>query len=346
MSLADDKRGVFTTIGSYTSMIEQPNLPFQTDLFNSINNKDDIVPFLLDVLKTVAGSDALKETIGGMFGSLIDEVDPKLKTELKKQFVQSNAGNSLPSSFQTNGITVAVKSIDVKGKFKVAPDSLGGDLLYDTSLPNFDETAHNAILNSGLPQGFSNLSLKYVSSSDSFQIKPSGFTGNIGDFFGDYIDDVKLLDKKEITTTVMDSLYGTLTSNQNKTEEQVYEELQVDAILNQVLDDEDDAFVISPTKYEELLTKAQELVNGIVNYDMGCGLMPAELQFDDFNKLITSISGATDPFYIGDQLDATIEESTSGSTVTEDLTTENKQTIKDGFFQRIIKSIIRKTLNI
>jgi len=336
MSLADDKRGVFTTIGSYTSMIEQPNLPFQTDLFDSINNKDDIVPFLLDVLKTVAGSDALKETIGGMFGSLVEEVEPKLKTELKKQFVQSNANNSLPSSFQTNGITVPVKTIDVKGKFKVAPNSPGGDLLYDTSLPNFDKRAHDAISNSGLAQGFSNLSIKYVG-GDSFQIKPSGFTGNIGDFFSDYLDDVKLLDKKEITSTVMDSIYGTLASKQNKTEEQLYEELQVETMLNQVLDDEDNAFVIAPEKYEELLTKAQELANGVVNYDMGCGLMPAELQFDDFSKLITSISGATDPFYIGDQLDATIEESTSGSTTTEDLTTENKQTIKDGFFQRIIK---------
>ena len=294
------------------------------------------MPFLLDVLKTVAGSDALKETIGGMFGSLVDEVEPKLKTELKKQFVQPNANNSLPASFQTNGITVPVKNIDVKGKFKVAPDSLGGDLLYDTSIPNFDKRAHDAILNSGIPQSFSVLSIKYVG-SDSFQIKPSGFTGNIGDFFSSYLDDVQLLDKKEITSTVMDSIYGTLASKQNKTEEQLYNELQVETILNQVLDDEDDAFVISPQKYDELLTKAQELAKGVVNYDMGCGLMPAELQFDDFNKLIISISGATDPFYIGDQLDATIEESTSGSTETEDLTTENKQTIKDGFFQKLIK---------
>jgi len=337
MSLADDKRGVFTTIGSYTSLIEEPKMPFQTDLFDSINNKDDIVPFLLDVLKTVAGSDALKETIGGMFGSLIEEVEPKLKTELKKQFTQSNASEPLPASFISNGITVPVKTIDVGGKFKVAPDSQGGKLLYDTSIPNFDKRAHDAILNNGLPQGFSNLSLTYLEASDSFQIKPSGVSGiNISEFFTSFIDDTQLINQKEITTTIMDNIYGTITNLVDKTEEQALTLLQVEALLQQVLDN-NDSFVIAPDKYDELLTRSQELVNGVVSYDMGCGVMPASLGFGDLNELVSTISGATDPFYIGNQLDATIDESTSGSTETEELTTENRQTIKDGFFQKIIK---------
>ncbi len=61
MSLADNKRSIFTTIGSYSSLIEEGKRPRQSDLFPSINNKDDIVPFLLDVLKTVAGTEVLKE---------------------------------------------------------------------------------------------------------------------------------------------------------------------------------------------------------------------------------------------------------------------------------------------
>ena len=88
MSLADKKRDVFTTIGSYNSLMEQGEAALQTDLFPSINNKDDIVPFILDVLKTVAGTEAIKEAIGGLFGKLVDEVEPQLKTVLKKQFIQ------------------------------------------------------------------------------------------------------------------------------------------------------------------------------------------------------------------------------------------------------------------
>jgi len=340
MSLADNKRSVFTTIGSYTSMIEQPNLPFQTDLFDSINNKDDIVPFLLDVLKTVAGSDALKETIGGMFTTLVGEMEPKLKTELKKQFTQSNADTELPSSFVTNGISIDVKSIDTNGKLKVNPNSVGGDLIYNKYVPNFDGIAYDAIVNDGFPQDFSVLTLTYNSTLDKMEVKPNITSSmNVSDFFGEYIDDTKLLDEKEIVSSVMDGIYGTLAKNQNKTEEQILEELLVEAQLHQVLDG-DDSFEISPAKYDELQTRARELVAGVVNYDMGCGLMAAELQFDDFSNTVSNISGATDPYYVGDQFDETISKSTDDTEVSE----ENKQTIKDGFFQKIIKIFTVKIL--
>lgn len=340
MSLADNKRSVFTTIGSYNSLMEQGKPSLQTDLYPSINNKDDIVPFLLDVLKTVAGSDALIETIGGMFGNLVDEAEPKLKTELTKHFIQSNSNEVLPNSFKTNGITVPVKSLDVNGKLRVNPNTTGGALIYDTSIPSFDKTAYDAILNAGIPQGFNNIAITYIQATDSFQIKPSGATTNIGAFFSTYIENTELVNKKELVSSVMDNFYGTLAKNQNKTVDEVYNELLVETQLQQVLNG-DDSFVISPEKYDELLAKSREMVNGVVSYDLGCGLMPAELGFDDFSNLVSTISGATDPFLIGNKIGETINQSTAQ---TQDLTTENKQTIKDGFFQRIINIFTIKLL--
>lgn len=341
MSLADQKRSVFTTIGSYNSLMEQGEGILQTDLFSSINNKDDVVPFLLDVLKTVAGSEAVKETIGGMFGNLVDEVEPKLKTALKKQFIQSNADEVLPSSFMNNGITVPVKDIDVGGKFKVNPNSAEGNLIYGTPLNSFNGTAYDSILNAGDFEEYNIMAIKYIEGSDSFQIKPA-LTGTmkVGEYFTEFIDDTELVNKKELVSAVMDNFYGTLTKNQSKTEEQAYEELLVEAQLQQVING-DDSFEVSPEKYDELLAKARELVRGEVSYDLGCGLMPASLEFNDFDNLVKNISGATDPFYIGDQLGATIDESTTN---TEDATTENKETIKDGFFQRIINIFTVKML--
>jgi len=340
MSLADQKRSVFTTIGSYNSLMEQGDGILQTDLFPSINNKDDIVPFILDVLKTVAGTEAIKEAIGGMFGKLVDEVEPKLKTALKKQFIQSNADQVIPNSFMTNGITVPVKNIDISGKFKVNPNSSEGSLIYGAPTNTFNSTAYDAILNAGDFEGFNNLQLKFIESSDSFQIKPSGSTPTIGAFFTTYIDGTELINKKEIVSAVMDNFYGTLAKNQNKTEEQLYEELLVETQLQQVLND-DDSFVVAPEKFDELLSKARELAAGEVSYDLGCGLMPTSLDSDDFSNLISTISGATDPFYIGDRLGATIDEST---TATQELTEENQETIKDGFFQRLINIFTVKML--
>ena len=173
MSLADKKRGVFTTIGSYTSLMEQGDELLQTDLFPSINNKDDIVPFLLDVLKTVAGTEAIKETLGDMFGSLIDEVEPKLKTALKKQFVLSNADDTLGSTFASNGVTLPVKDIDVSGKFKVNPSSAEGNLIYGATSGTFNSTVYDAILNEGNTESFSVFDMEYSDGLDTLQVIPN-----------------------------------------------------------------------------------------------------------------------------------------------------------------------------
>lgn len=342
MSLADDKRSVFNTIGAYTSMMEQGDAIRQTDLFQSINNKKDIVPYLLDVLKVVAGTEALKEAIGGIFTKLIDEVEPKMKEELKKQFVQSNASDPLPSNFTTNGITVPVKTIDVNGILKEDPSSEVGNMIYG-STTNFNTRAYDAILNSGSPVGFSNMSIKYIQSSDSFQIKPSGSTTNVSQYFADYIDSTQLIDKKLIVSGVMGVIYGTLVKEQNKTVEQAHEELEVETLLEQVLNG-DDSFVISPEKYDEILAKATESVEGVLNYDMGCGLMPAELGLDDFSATVTTITGSNDAFLVGNEFENTINQSTSGNTETQELTEENKETIRDGFFQKIIDFFTVKLL--
>ena len=342
MSLADKKRSVFTTIGSYTSLMEQDDKYQQTDSFSSINNKDDIVPFLLDVLKTVAGTEAIKKTLGELFSSLVDEVEPKLKIALKKQLIQSNADELLGTSFTTNGITVPVKNIDISGKFKVNPSSAEGNLIYGATTNTFNSTAYDAI-NEGIPKSFSVFNIEYNNSLDTFQVKPTlSSSAKIGDFFTQYIDDTELINKKELLSAVMDNFYGTLAKNQNKTVEQIYEELLIEEQLIQLMNG-DDSFVIAPDKLDAILAKARELVVGSVTYDLGCGLMPVQLDFNNFSNLISNISGSTDPFYTGNQIGATIDESTSGST-TSDLTTKNKETIKDGFFQKIINIFTIKML--
>jgi len=339
MSLADDKRGVFNSIGSYTSLNEQGNPPVQNDTFTSINNKDDSTSFIVDVMKVVGGGTAIKLAIGQMFSGLVKDIEPKLKTTLKKQFTQSNSNQEFSSGFKNNGVKTSVKSIDSKGKFKVNPSSANGSMIYGSPTTSFDGTAYDAIQNSGNYETYNNMSIKYNESDDSFRIKPnlSGGNQNVGEYFNSFIDDTEILNEKEIVSSVMDGVYGTLANSQDKTSEQIYEELQLEQTLKQALEG-DDSFEISDADKEELLAKAQEMSKGIVNYDMGCGLMPASLSFDNFSKLVSNISGATDPFYIGDQLEQTINESSSSP----ETTTENKETIKDGFFQLLINQFILK----
>lgn len=339
MSLADDKKNIFTTIGAYTSVMQTTNLPDTTNIFPSINNKQDTTAFLLDTLKVVVGTDALQELTGKLFTDFIDKVEPQVKTALKNQFAQFNSGNNIPTQFTLSGsgYSVSVKKIDVFSKLKIKPESDIGNLLYNTTNVNFDKIAHDAIVNAGTNINFNNiLFINYNTSTDSFIFKTANSNLNIGDWVNKYIDSLTIIDKKEFLTNIMNAIYGSTTSNTGKSPEEVNKELQVNKAIEQLVDNNDDSFIISPNDYDALLQKAQELVNGVTYYDLGCGVMEAAFPLSGLTNLVSKISGSTDSFAVGNAIGNTISASTTNTSGT---TAANKQTIKDNFFQKIIKMI-------
>ena len=306
MSLRDDKADVMTTIGSYISLLERiDNDVEKTSVFPSVNNSKDIVPYMLDVLKTAVGSDALKDMVGELFTTFVDNVEPQLKEGLKKQLIQYNASDNIPTFFQSGstGVTVPVKDIDLFGKFKSNPNSDVGSLLYDLDLDDFDNIMYNAIVNDGNAQAFNNLDMEYNATTDKVTFT-SNVSGTIGDWLADYVDDAVIINKKEFLTNVMNGIYGSVSSNANKTQEELYNELSVNKLINQIIND-DDSFVISQEDFEELQQKAQDLLDGIVYDDMGCGVIGSTLPIEGMTDLITNISGATDSFYVSNQVNAT-----------------------------------------
>ena len=338
MGLIDDKKSIFTTIGAYTSVIQSTKIPDATNVFPSINNKKEIVPFLLDTLKVVVGTDALQSLTGELFTNFIDKVEPKMKEAIKKQATQFNAGDGLPDYFTTgSGIRVKVKDIDIAGKFKTPPSSAGGDLIYADNVLDFDKTAYDAIQNAGTETPFgSALLMKYDSVTDELIFKENLALGStIGKFIGAYVDDIAIINKKTFISNVMNKIFGSITKTQGKTADEAYQELVVDKLIEQLVDD-NDTFEISPEDNAELLQRAEQVINGVMFYDMGCGVMAASLPLSGLTNLINNISGSTDPFYVGNQIDATITESTKNNP---EVAAQNKQTVKDGFFQRLIKLI-------
>ena len=334
MSIRDSKNEVLTTIGSYVSLIDRINKTESTSIFPSVNNSKDIVPYMLDTLKTVVGTDALKEMVGELFTTFIDNVEPQLKTALNKQLIQYNAGDNIPGFFNEmgGGVSVPVKDVDLFGKFKSSPASDAGNLLYDTSVMDFDRTMYNAILNDGSTQSFGGLDMVYNATTDKVQFN-ANTTGTIGDWLGDFVNDAVLINKKEFLTNVMNGIYGSVSSNQNKTVEELFNELQIQKLIDQIINDDD--ITISQEDFDALLQKATELQEGVVYDDMGCGILASSLPIEGMTDLITAISGATDSYYVANQVDATIDESTSD----EEITQENRETVKDGFFQKIIRII-------
>ena len=339
MSLSDDKKNIFTTIGSYTSVIQATKTPDTTNLFPSVNNKNDIVPFMLDTLKVVAGTDALQSLTGELFTKFVDKIEPEMKSALKNQVIQYNAGDNLPSYFASgNGVRVKVKDIDISGKFKTNPTSQAGQLLYDNSKPNFDSSVYDAIKNGN--SNFGVLHMSHNAITDELVLKGNitPDTPTIGTWLNKHIDNLTIIDKKEFVSKVMNKIYGTITKNQGRTINDAHNELVVNQLIDQLING-DDSFEISPEDNAALLLRAQEIINGIVNYDLGCGVMAASLPLTGLTKLVQNISGTTgqasDPNYVGNQINNTIAQSVTD----QDVANTNKETIKDGFFQKLIKLI-------
>ena len=270
MSISSNKQGVFTSIGAMSSLKQERKLPDRTNVFSSVNNKKDVVPFQLDVLKSLVGSEGLKELTGQLFTDFIDEVEPEFKKTLTKQLVQYNSGELLNTQFINSGYNVDLKDIDVFGKFQDNPTSDIGSLLYSDDSETFDRKMYDAILTAN-DTTCNNMVLKYNAVTDKVNFKPTaGSSGsNIGDWMADFVNDSVIIDKKVFLTNVMNAIYGSVTANQDKSIEQIYQELQVSKMIEQVIED-DDSFVISQEDFDALLQKAQGLVDGIVYYDMGC----------------------------------------------------------------------------
>ena len=203
-------------------------------------------------------------------------------------------------------------------------------------------TGTSAILLNGTPVSFGNLNITYASSTDSFIFQPNialNTNISINTITNDFIDNMELIDKKGFMTNVMNLFYGSVSSNQDKSVEEIANELAAMKLIEQLINDNDD-FVILPEDNEEILRKAQELANGITYYDLGCGVMEAIFPLSAMTNTISNISGSTDPNYVGNQIYNTISQSTSGNTATSN---DNRETIKDNFFQKLI-NLITQTL--
>jgi hypothetical protein len=184
--------------------------------------------------------------------------------------------------------------------------------------------------------------LTYNDVLDTVTVKPVNGTQNIGDFTNDYIDSLTIIDQKGFISKFMDLIFGTITSNENKTLEQTIEEEKIYATIQKIIDGDEDI-----TISENELSKIQELsknkLDGLEYYDVGCGYVPNNITLDNLYGLITGTTGSSDPLTVGNAyVNALFSGFTNptGSTVPLAVATENASTIKDNFFKRLINAIV------
>ena len=338
MSVSGDKKNIFTTIGSYTSFSKNDGkVPKSRNTYPSVNNKKDVIPFLIDTLKVTVGSEAVKLVVGELLTKFLDKTETTSKTILKKQFTDSNSDKQVSDDFKYNGYRVKASKIDINKKFRSKETSPTYPLYRNDVSTSFENSMHDAVRLESTEINFEDIiKVTYDKNTDELIFKSAKTDYLTKDFVNNYIDKTSIINKKEVHTNIMNLLFGTTSKTDNKTISEIASELEVDKILSQVIDGSD-SFDISQNDLDALYKTAEDIANGVSKHDLGCGIMDSSLSIADLTDLIAQISGSTDSFAVSGALENTLENKTN---LDPDIYAENKETIKDNFFKKIINSFV------
>lgn len=141
MSILDQKKSIFGNISALNVLNDNyPNLP-NTNSFQSISNSTNSTDFLLDLVTSLVGYNALKEylvdTITYGLNDIEDAVKDGIKDELT-QMVSCSVNPEIPLWVRNNqsGVTIPVKNLDFFNILKISPNTDAGSLVYSNELVN------------------------------------------------------------------------------------------------------------------------------------------------------------------------------------------------------------------
>jgi hypothetical protein len=328
-SVIKAKKDIFNQISAFTSLKEielKPNNLF--DSISSINNSKDVVPFLLDLSTSLVGSNGLENKFGLLFTQFISEYEIKSKELLQKQFLGVNSNLQLPTSFINNGINIPIKNLDDMGNLKTSKTDPLGELIYDDTTDNLTTKLKNSIISPNTVIQYNNLNLVYDENSQVVNIKPLS-SGSISNFMSGYINNLPGINKKEIVADILNSVYGIKTKEQDKTVNEIRNEVEIDLIIDKLLTEED----LSLTEDDLIVINdiADEIFKGFNEIDLGCGFIINEIIIDELVQISNSISDSDDPFEISNSVNDLFLNS-----LDEDSDDSNKTNLKDSFIKRLI----------
>lgn len=339
MGLKDDKKSIINQIGVFTSIGKKVEPPEQNDTLPSLNNKNEPIPFMLDMLTVMVGSQALERATGEVMTNFVRKSEPQLKTSLTKQSTTHNSDKQLSAGFAA-GYEIPMQSVDVHGKLKTDPSSSTGSVIYGDNANNFDKSVYNAVQNPGtdITHGSGNgaVKLNYDKTTDKIKVKPVNASQTIGGFTTAFIGGMTIINEKEFTSKVVDAIFGTVTAAQKKPLTQIKKEEIFNKTLEKIQNDEENLDLTQDELYA-IDVLSQEKLNGKAKVDVGCSIIDSDVSIDDLKNLISGNTGTTDPVAIGRNFGGLIDNSFGKNPA--QTNPVNKNAIRDGFFKRLIDTI-------
>jgi hypothetical protein len=255
MSILSQKQKVFGKIAAAKTLTQGfPKLKVSSS-FPSINNNGDSITFLCDLLKSLIGYESLQDTIGETLTYSMNLIETEIKSALKaeiKSIVSCGTNPSLPDFIKStgDGISIPLQQIDFTDLMHVDPNSNLGSLLYNDITKNLlDSTDFNTFLyqtvqNNGSIESWSGLLTLQFKSTDVSGINPnntltikadSAFDNKtLTDLNNTFIDSLKLFNTENLLSKLIDIVFGTVSSNINKTLKQLEIEAKVNSVINKI----------------------------------------------------------------------------------------------------------------
>lgn len=296
MSIVSKKKQIFGKIAAARTLTEgMPKLKLGSS-FPSINNAGDSITFLTDLIKSLIGYDALIKSVVDILTNSIDDIEVAVKQALKidlKSIVSCGIDPSLPSFLKQpsgTGIVIQLKKIDFVDLMKTDPNSDSGKLLFGnitsplTNSRDFNTFLAGVIQDDGNfntwkdQNGVGMLDIKFVSkdisgvnpnNSLTILANPNYNSKTLNDLNNNYIDSLKLFDTKNLVNNIIDTIFGSISTNLKKTVKQLDFEGQINSVVGKMINSDagntvnNDPFKMAKGELSKIQSMANDKQKGL-----------------------------------------------------------------------------------
>jgi hypothetical protein len=367
MAFQTDKNELFETMGVFNVIAGLPKTK-NLNSMDSINSKSkNLLPFLLDLLNSscldnaTSGKDKARCEATRILIEILIEFLPVLVKITKEGVVQGIiAGLACGTDFtlptQTPELTTTIDKIDLNDMMKMDPNGPAGVLFGDPS-KDFNrfllDTITNQSSNTWVDRdGRGILQVTYNQPTTSTDNQPTVTMkiadGNVNsdgfnrggtsfhDFLKDYINSVELFSSKNVIGTIMDSMFGLISSANDISVDTLLSQEKMDMSVKKILDVDvcSDNTLIDNSFYdfsnEELSYMERNASNksrGVNVMDLGCGLVEIAVPLSILDS-VSDLDTATP-----DQTKSIIEDvlSSAGNSVANSGSDTDGPTMKSNF---------------
>ena len=368
MAFIKDKTDLFGEISATKALFENfPELNKSVNSFGSIKSKKgNIIPTMLDPLEELVGSQQEK-----LFKEVLkktDKIENKMKSVIIKQVLKkAKSSNFSLSDINNPVLDTDIKNLDIDGSLKMDPESDLGKFYYGKAAPQLPNLPNDPsvqiaptpggdfqkFLFDSIQTGSGNwkniLNVSWSNDKLKVNIDPTYLLEkSFENFLRDFLDSVKILDLSLLVSTILDTIFGTVSSLTDAGKDWLEDKMKLKELTEKVIDKEglannqtpaiynNDFFQFSKEQRDRINFLTNNIVNGGNLADLGCGSVETSVSFSDFEEsfnLLQDVKPSLVKETLTKNMVSMIEKSVGK------ISEENEETAKKNIFKQIFENL-------